>query len=414
MNKGLLMWGLGCIGGAAPIAGSSVHSADAKGRLVVSKSGAKVLARRQEQGQNERVLKRTLSRVGSFRQLKALDVSQLHGELSQGGNLKEGVEALIAIKSRGDKKLREKAAEILQLNVGGVPLHKWQGGKVAKAMSRQVDVPVLESAIREFDEVGRLALELRRDFGECYGVKSLSDYLSLSELKPEVAKAVGSIACAVSISGGARAAGSTLDARAINELHDSVLKGGEDLEPRLGMTIRNRADVDLLRILVRSLERGTDPEQSSIVSVLDSLASKHPNLSLVLDGLIHYTQELEAEWLTLTHADLGARLDKSARVAFFVEAFKGQMSMLEPGEREKVQGQMGGSLGAEVLLVLSRCRAHSIKVFSAFECLGILVDRGVFRSSVVGPKASSLSPFYEAARVRVESFRASVTPGSFV
>lgn len=398
--KGYLMLGLGCIRGPASTGYCPRMSVNAKGCWALTEEGAKILARRQEQGQGERVLQRTLSRVGSFRGLRKMSASTLHKELFDGDKLKGAVEGLLTIKARGDKSFREKAAALLECKIGGKPLRKWKDGSLAKAMSRRANALELSTAARKFDEVGEKVLELHKAFAGHYRVMPLNAYLSLSELKPEVASAVDSmVRTPLNDAGGTV---STLDAKAINELHDAVLKGGEGLVSLLEGSIKSRSDVALLKTLVNSLERGADSEQSPIVSALDNLVSRHPNLSVVLGGLIRYTQQLESEWLKWTHDEVAARLDKTARAVFFVDAFKGEMSILEPCECEAMQRQLQGSFGHQLEFILYHNKELSRGVSVAFESLRMVFDLGVFGPLATRVEAPESALFYEAAKIRVK------------
>lgn len=431
------MLGLVCITGPAPIAHLPQTPVGARRGGLVKDTSTKLLARRQEQEDKARVLmRRTVARVGSFSRVHgALKSADIHGVLFEGKMLSSAVDGLKTIRSHGEKALSQRAEKLLTLKVEGVPLSKLSNPCLVQSMAkRNVSEPGLERIASQLNDVARQAMALRVDFCNRYGLKALSDYLPLSKVAPGVVADVKAFTYTFPYSKSAKE--SRLDSEARNELHDAVLNGGDALAPALKKLIRCAADACLLSALVDSLDRGADPAQSPIVSALDNLVSKQPNLSVVLDGLIRYTQELQGKWLKSTNADIAARLNSAGRDLFFVNAFKKALYILEPHERAVMEAKLTGAFGHQLKLILypeagvSNAAAaameaqlngafgHPIKLIThyeeevsseaaaAFKCLRMVFDKGVFGLLATSSETFEFSLFYEAAKTRVEKLGA--------
>lgn len=148
----------------------------------------------------------------------------------------------------------------------------------------------------------------------------------------------------------------TLRTEQLNVLRDAILDHSVNFS-QIKQAVKTRGDLKLVHKLALILAHDNSPPQPSINEMLNSLQTDYPNLSAVLGGLMHFTQNAESGWAascingvafadrTLKPED---RLDAVQQQRFLTERLQTHIDNLDEITKQKILGQLEGPFGMRI------------------------------------------------------------------
>lgn len=145
-----------------------------------------------------------------------------------------------------------------------------------------------------------------------------------------------------------------LDARALELLHDSIVKQQVSKAEFSGV-ISTRGDLDQVRALADSL----NAEVGTLKAMFDSLASPQPNQLRVLEGLHCFTQSALHEWNRVTTGSAARNGDLGARQKFIWQQFRPHLARVDSVSAEAMGKHLLGNFIVHTLAILDAAVART-------------------------------------------------------